>query len=461
VIVVAKLGTLNLWAESNVKLIEALEILRSREALEAEPLPVFLACGFQPLHLQTFIAGEIAMRVPDRLPRVEVGLFGNLTDSLERVVASRLEAAAISIEWADLDPRLDIRSLGGWGPSKLGDIIAQADSTANRLARQIERCASMMPVSVNLPTLTPPPVFVTAGWQQGPEEARLDAVSRSLSERLASSDGVRLVSQQRLLMESSPAERADFASAVETGFPYTRQHADVLARLHSLNLFPPKPLKGLITDLDDTLWKGILGEEGPDGVHWDLEHHAQMHGAYQLMLQSLMEAGVMVAVASHNDSGLVRQIFSSGRLALQPDRIYPQVVNWEPKSNAVTQILRTWNVDATDVLFVDDSAHVLAEVKQAHPNINIRTFPTSDTHAAVQLLLDLRDLFGKARITEEGLVFLAALGRQLAVKTPIMDSVIMLTSRLMSRDYRAEAPHTPDTLGIAGLDARALEELVS
>ncbi|MEJ2238362.1 MAG: hypothetical protein P8X82_08705 [Gemmatimonadales bacterium] len=88
-------------------------------------------------------------------------------------------------------------------------------------------------------------------------------------------------------------------------------------------------------------------------------------------------------------------------MALQPDRMYPQVVNWEPKSNAVTQILRTWNVDATDVLFVDDSAHVLAEVKQAHPNINVRTFPTSDTHAAVKLLLDLRDLFGKARITEE------------------------------------------------------------
>jgi opine dehydrogenase len=60
-----------------------------------------------------------------------------------------------------------------------------------------------------------------------------------------------------------------------------------------------------------------------------------------------------------------------------------------------------------------------------------------------------------------GLVFLAALGRQVSVATPIMDSVIALTSRLMNRDYGTEAPRTPASLGIAGLDAAALEDLVS
>jgi len=60
-----------------------------------------------------------------------------------------------------------------------------------------------------------------------------------------------------------------------------------------------------------------------------------------------------------------------------------------------------------------------------------------------------------------GLVFLAALGRQLGVATPIMDSVIFLTSRLVNRDFRAEAPRSPASLGIACLDAMALEDLVS
>ncbi len=60
-----------------------------------------------------------------------------------------------------------------------------------------------------------------------------------------------------------------------------------------------------------------------------------------------------------------------------------------------------------------------------------------------------------------GLVFLADLGRQLGVGTPIMDSVIALTSRLTGRDYRAEGARTPASLGIAGLDAAALVGVVS
>jgi opine dehydrogenase len=60
-----------------------------------------------------------------------------------------------------------------------------------------------------------------------------------------------------------------------------------------------------------------------------------------------------------------------------------------------------------------------------------------------------------------GLVFLSALGRQVGVDTPIMDSVIALTSRLMKRDYRAEAARTPTSIGIGGLDSAALVALVS
>ena len=384
-----------------MKLIEALELLRAREAQSTEVVAVFLACGFQPLHIQTFLAAEIAVRLPDRLPNVEVGLFGDLIGNLDRLAASKPEAGAIVIEWADLDARLDVRSLGGWGVSKLVDILNEANIAAQRVGELIERCSSLMPLSVSLPTLSLPPAFPTAGWQAGPHEAGLEATSAALAARLASLDGVRLIRQQRLLIESPPTERADFVAAVGSGFPYTRQHAAVLARLHALNLFPPRPLKGLITDLDDTVWKGILGEQGPEGVHWDLDHGAQMHGAYQLMLQSLMDAGAMVAVASHNDEKLVQQVFASGLLAFQADRTYPQEINWEPKSNAVARILSSWNVDASDVLFVDDSAHVIAEVKQVHPNINVRAFPAGDTEAAAKVLEELRDLFGKHRITEE------------------------------------------------------------
>ena len=61
---------------------------------------------------------------------------------------------------------------------------------------------------------------------------------------------------------------------------------------------PPK--KGLITDLDDTLWAGILGEIGVEGISWDMANRAHVHGLYQQFLSSLASAGVLLAVASKN-----------------------------------------------------------------------------------------------------------------------------------------------------------------
>ena len=60
-------------------------------------------------------------------------------------------------------------------------------------------------------------------------------------------------------------------------------------------------MKGLITDLDDTLWAGILGEVGVNRVSWDFASRAQSHGLFQQFLASLASTGVLIAAASKND----------------------------------------------------------------------------------------------------------------------------------------------------------------
>ena len=58
-----------------------------------------------------------------------------------------------------------------------------------------------------------------------------------------------------------------------------------------------------------------------------------------------------------------------------------------------------------------------------------------------------------------GLVFMSSLAKQVGVETPTIDGIIQVTSVLMNRDYRAEAPRTPESLGIGGLSAAALHDL--
>jgi FkbH-like protein len=169
----------------------------------------------------------------------------------------------------------------------------------------------------------------------------------------------------------------------------------------ALLLAPPSPKKALITDLDGTLWRGLAGETGPENVSWDLESHSQIHGLYQKLLASLAGEGVLIGVASKNDPEVVRRTFERDDLLLQPDRIFPMEVHWDPKSGSVERILRTWNILAESVVFVDDSPMELAEVAAAHPGIECLLFPKADYAAAYELLRRLRDLFGKPRISPE------------------------------------------------------------
>jgi hypothetical protein len=89
----------------------------------------FLVCGFQPLHLATFLQGYFAARFPDEAAEIRTGLYGDLERTLLTAADSEAEAAAVVIEWEDLDPRLGLRSAGNWALSAQADIIAGCQKT--------------------------------------------------------------------------------------------------------------------------------------------------------------------------------------------------------------------------------------------------------------------------------------------------------------------------------------------
>src|SRR5581483_6504753 len=106
-----------------MNLIEALEIMKIPAAEGTSSPRIFLACGFTPLHLETFLAAHLRKLRPSHHAVVTAGLFGDLAGNLERLDSARYDAVAVAMEWADLDPRLSVRALGGWQLGKLPDIL--------------------------------------------------------------------------------------------------------------------------------------------------------------------------------------------------------------------------------------------------------------------------------------------------------------------------------------------------
>ena len=390
-----------LLPDSSVKLVEALEALKHAPAPESPVLEVQLACGFTPLHFLTFLGAHLCGAFPAHRVAISTGAFGDLPGNLERLAKVQNSTIVVAVEWQDLDPRLGIRLLGGWNPAQLGDFVQSIREQSARVIAALEAVAQKNTVVVALPTLPIPPIAFTPGWHSSQLECDLQNIRATLLTRVAELPAVRIVSSQRLDQLSPLTERFDAKSDLNSGFPYTLSHADKLAGLLVALVRNPLAKKGLITDLDNTLWTGILGEVGPEGVSWDLDHHSQKHGLYQQLLVSLAESGTLIGVASKNDPALIEEVFRVRMPVLARERIFPLEAGWGPKSESVRTIIDVWNIGPDSVVFVDDSPLELAEVKATHPDIECLLFPKEDDRKAFEFLYQLRDKFGKISVSAE------------------------------------------------------------
>jgi FkbH-like protein len=383
-----------------MNLLEALKIINRSRNEPGKPFRLMLICGFTPLHMETFLAAHVASYGPLAAVTVSHGLYGDLVGNLERCRPSEIDAAAVVVEWADLDARLGARSAGGWDPSRLSDILQCVRIQLGRIGNAL-RSLEPQPVAVSLPTLSLPPVSFARPGQLSAFEAELRSEMALFAASLTAYPHLRVLSALEIDDRSPVNLRHDLKSELATGFPYSLGHADELARLLAGFLRPPARKKGLITDLDDTLWRGIVGEIGAAQVSWSMEGNAQVHGLYQQLLASLAASGTLVGVASKNDPALIDEAFARRDILLPPERIFPIEAHWGAKSKSIARILKAWNISSDAVLFVDDSPMELAEVQAAYPALECLLFPKDDPAALWNLLYQLRDRFGVARLQIE------------------------------------------------------------
>lgn len=383
-----------------MKLREALEIIHAVRP-GGPHLRYLLGCSSTPTHLQTFLRAFLVTRQPAADVQVETLPYGDLAGGLETRGIGGYAGAAVVCEWYDLDPRLGFRRLGGWAPSSFSDILETVQAGLARLRAVVERLSGEAPVALSLPTLPLPPLEIAAPPQALDLETRLNLAVWSFAEWCASRKGVRLLSPAELDRRSPPAERFDLRADISQGSPYRLGHAAAVAELLSRLLAPEPPLKGLITDLDDTMWKGILGEVGPAGVSFTLQDGAQIHGLYQQFLQSLAERGVLLGIATKNDPALVARALARPDLLVKRDSFFPIEAHWAPKSESVGRILKAWNIGPEAIAFVDDSPMEAAEVQSRFPEVRCLAFPANEPPRLLELFDTLRHCYGKRSIRAE------------------------------------------------------------
>jgi FkbH-like protein len=146
--------------------------------------------------------------------------------------------------------------------------------------------------------------------------------------------------------------------------------------------------KCLVLDLDNTLWGGVIGEDGLAGIKLGQGPEGEAFSAFQEYVLRLKERGVMLAVCSKNNEDDARLPFEKHpemRLRLEDIALF--VANWRSKPENLEVIARSLNIGLDSLVFADDNPAERRLVRQALPEVDVIPLP-ADPAAYVATLAE-------------------------------------------------------------------------
>jgi FkbH-like protein len=130
--------------------------------------------------------------------------------------------------------------------------------------------------------------------------------------------------------------------------------------------------KCLVLDLDDTVWGGVLGEDGPEGIEIGDGYRGEAFLAFQRAVKQLGAQGVLVAAVSKNDPELVDRVLREHpRMALRSDDFVQVMANWQPKHENLRALAETLGLATDSFVFVDDSPYERGLIRRELPGVAV------------------------------------------------------------------------------------------
>jgi FkbH-like protein len=158
--------------------------------------------------------------------------------------------------------------------------------------------------------------------------------------------------------------------------------------------------KCVVLDADNTLWGGIVGEDGIDGIQIGDEFPGSAYRDFQKLLLDWRAQGVLLAIASKNNQADVWEVFDKhSGMVLRREHLSAWQINWLPKAEGIPAIARALNIGIDSLVFIDDNPMEVAYMRDARPEVTSVLLPEdpADIVAAMQALT----LFDQLEVTDE------------------------------------------------------------
>ena len=162
-----------------------------------------------------------------------------------------------------------------------------------------------------------------------------------------------------------------------------------------------KNKKAFVLDLDNTLWGGIVGDDGPDRIEIGQETSVgQMYSEFQQYLKAHKDLGVLLTVDSKNDEENALAGLNRPDSVLKPEDFLVIKANWEPKDRNLISIAKELNIGEDSLVFVDDNPAERHIVREQVPGAAVPEIGTPEQYVRV---LDRSGFFEVTNLSEDDL----------------------------------------------------------
>ena len=162
-----------------------------------------------------------------------------------------------------------------------------------------------------------------------------------------------------------------------------------------------KRKKCLVLDLDNTLWGGVLGEDGPDGIHLGGDYPGKAYTIWQRSLLQLTRQGVILAVCSKNNLDDVLEAWDANpAMVLKQEHFAAMRINWLDKASNLQSMAEELNIGLDSMVFVDDNPAERELIKQLLPQVEVPDFPDKP-YLLMPFYRDLVERFFRAYVVTD------------------------------------------------------------
>jgi FkbH-like protein len=165
-----------------------------------------------------------------------------------------------------------------------------------------------------------------------------------------------------------------------------------------------KRKKCLILDLDNTLWGGILGEDGITGIALGGDYPGKVYFMFQRQLLALSKEGIILTVCSKNNMEDVRQVWSEHPdSVLKEEHFAVMHIDWNNKADNIRGIAQELNIGLDSLVFIDDNPTERELIRQVLPEVVTPDFPEQPYMLPVFFKKLVKQYFYLHELTDEDL----------------------------------------------------------